>query len=568
MTERLEGTLLAMKKRIPLRWDRRAAVVALACGAASAIACLALAGRGLVAGLVATACVYGIGAGRPHISPDARDLRAGRPIPFRSLWGTDLLLTAAVLFAAWCLWIVPHLPGTIRDDTIPQMLQWYGVIGWYGQHPVFDTMVFGVFWSLGDLLGSKLVGLEAFIFVQAAGLAITLALTLSYARHLGAPKPLLATIIVLACLAPPVFQMADAMSKDSLNAIFVALASLLYVEAVRTDGRSLERPSMCAATVALTFLAMASRRTTMYVLGAAWAILLLRTLVRHNPRRAVALVALCLFAPVALFRLVWTPLTGIALHVDDGEGQSLTALSVPGQQVMRTARDHPERIDATTKALVSETLDYEKALRLYSPTRSDEIFWAAQPDPDPSGLLRAWVRLLPNSLDSYAVAFRDMAGDWLSTTRPIAYGHNMRDELFRTPERLEWEASFFGPDGTEEAQRFFADFTALPGLDEAGPAEFAEETVYLWLVTTPGIRVISSYGLWCFLIPAIALGGAIARKSWAGAVASAVPVLLLLSYLAGPMVLYWYSASSAALMPLTLGALPYARGTRPVTRSW
>lgn len=72
------------------------------------------------------------------------------------------------------------------------------------------------------------------------------------------------------------------------------------------------------------------------------------------------------------------------------------------------------------------------------------------------------------------------------------------------------------------------------------------------------VKILSSYGFWCFVVPLMSLGISIGRGNTTGILIALVGFLVLLSYLAGPMVLYWYSVSSVMIMPLLLVAAPYA----------
>lgn len=40
-----------------------------------------------------------------------------------------------IMMAAWLLWVIPHLPGTMRDDSIPQYLQYFGYVDYYTSIP-------------------------------------------------------------------------------------------------------------------------------------------------------------------------------------------------------------------------------------------------------------------------------------------------------------------------------------------------------------------------------------------------------------------------------------------------
>lgn len=78
------------------------------------------------------------------------------------------LLTIAI---AWLPWLILTWPGSMRDDTLAQYLQSSGLRHYYTQHPLFDTLTFGLFWHIGSALGSPLIGQALYTVTQAVLLA-------------------------------------------------------------------------------------------------------------------------------------------------------------------------------------------------------------------------------------------------------------------------------------------------------------------------------------------------------------------------------------------------------------
>ena len=64
-----------------------------------------------------------------------------------------------VLTLAWSFCLIIHFPGTITFDTAAQMLQIDGLSPWRANHPPATTVLYGAFFLLGDIIGSRNIGL-------------------------------------------------------------------------------------------------------------------------------------------------------------------------------------------------------------------------------------------------------------------------------------------------------------------------------------------------------------------------------------------------------------------------
>lgn len=68
----------------------------------------------------------------------------------------------------WLPYFALAFPGAIWYDTVQQVLQWEGKPNaitdgaWSDQHPVFDTLIFGLFYQIGDWVGSPAFGVALY----------------------------------------------------------------------------------------------------------------------------------------------------------------------------------------------------------------------------------------------------------------------------------------------------------------------------------------------------------------------------------------------------------------------
>ena len=197
---------------------------------------------------------------------------------------------AALIFGIWLLiWIVPHYPGTLRDDTISVLFESLGIAQLTTHHPVFDTIVFKFFWDVGDMIGNKSAGMFLFILCNSALLAFSLAASFVYGEEHAVPRWLIVLLLLGVSFGRIFYQPADAMSKDSLNTWMFVLCCLMFAEAVRTKGNLFRKKPYLVANVILLFLCMISKRTMLIAFPLAYVVLLCVMLIRAYRKPCIQL---------------------------------------------------------------------------------------------------------------------------------------------------------------------------------------------------------------------------------------------------------------------------------------
>lgn len=443
--------------------------------------------------------------------------------------------TAGLVLAGWLGWFLVHLPGNVDSDTITQRLQWMGLQAQTDHHPWFDTMVFGWFWDLGDLLGDDRLGLFAYLLLQEAATALGIGLVLAYLSRLGMPSSARWTLAAAAAVLPAFVMAPSVMSKDAFSAVFWLPFLVVLVESVRTRGRVLSRPWVAVAAVSLAMLLVLSKRTNAYLLVVC-AVVVLVIAVRALRLR----IGLAAAAVLALASFVWPmavlPALGIA------PGTSADMMTIPVQQTARIASEHGDEIPADERDAIDAVLRWDGLAEAYVPTRSDSVKgrWDVEAT---TGEKLAYLRVWAAQLLRYP-------GTALSATAANTY------EYFAPVTRLSfqntlaldryvdfWTSRSLPSTSREDVQAIADDLREPPALDNA------RDVVNDLTIAFNEGNLISSKALFASWIPLIALVFAIRRRSLFH-VLVLVPLFMSLAFLvASPIALSRY------IVPMIYGSV-------------
>lgn len=473
--------------------------------------------------------------------------RGGGDSERRPLTRRQLGLCALLLFAAWLPWILSHYPGTMRDDTVPQLFQWYGIYMYYTQHPLIDTFVFGLFFSLGDLLGSKTLGLFIYIVLQAALSSLLFTWVISYLWKRGVGKLVIALVLVYYAFSRVVYQPIDAMSKDSLNGLLSVVVFLGLIEVIRTDLGALRDLRFSVPLALCLMLCVATKRTLLYILLAFCMVYLVKLLIQRRDARRFALVCIL---PILVSGFVVVPTINRVVGADENETYEM--YSIPTQQIVRTLISHPDALSESEYERLANYIDIDAARESYNYMRADDALLKVEDGaPFLSSCLDIWIKLGIKYPDSYFAAWLGLAGRWFSFTTMIDYGHDSGVELYDGPHMSNWRA-FFSKDRVTPniADEFLADFD----FDRIEALQPLTDVLEKGDDLQRGIYAISSYGLYCTFLPLLAFVWALVAKNWRCVLFSLLFVISTLSLLVGPLTLYWYTVPTVWVMPLLMCA--------------
>ena len=483
------------------------------------------------------------------------------------------LLTIAI---AWLPWLILTWPGSMRDDTLAQYLQSSGLHHYYTQHPLFDTLTFGLFWHIGSALGSPLIGQALYTVTQAVLLAAGCALLLCYIRKIGSPRWLIGLGLVYLATNYVVVGAITTMGKDSLHAVFYLPLAVLFVEACLTRGSVLARRPVAFAFVILLFATIASKRTALIIVLCAGCCLLAVCTPKGARRRAFA----CLAVAIVVAQGVWTPLSAAATHANRSPGREVWGLVT--QPVARLAHDDPSAIDKIQRQRLNAIMDLDWAAAGINPHRTDETFRTLREHPRPTtaqqlAALQVWAQLGLAHPTEYATAYAGVTRGWWDPRVNFAYPTDS-DYLF-TPSYLRQWASFLsegawkhtsdGDADTVAAERLAAiehDLAPLRGTsDKPQWQKNILRAIHRWVRSDGHVGVrkgnpltsMALYVTWIPLAAGLALAVRPARRRYGPALAAyGLLAFTVLSLYASPVALFWYPIPVFLTLPLFV-VLPF-----------
>lgn len=441
----------------------------------------------------------------------------------------------ACMLVCWGIWLCAHYPGAVRDDTITQYFQSEGLFTYYTQHPIFSTLCFGIFWKFGLALGNAWLGLFIFLWVQAIITANVFAYILLRLRQMGAPRFMIILALGILSLLRTIYQPLLTMSKDAWNAWMFILVVFYIFEIIASKGAWLKKWQHILVFTLVMFCCIASKRTMLYVCAPALVVIAIVFFVRKNHLAGRVLVALA--APVLLLYAIWNPLIDIVLEpIHTGSNE---IYSVFEQQIFYTLKLHPDALSADDEALLAESYDIDAAVNSYNPWRSDEVTNTLKPTKSLSGVLSVWAKLGIRYPLEYFKAFWNLAGEWFSLTDKIMFD----DDL----DNIESEAEI----------QIFTSIVGEDPLQTLGEVPKLSDGIFTRTVEKlddkqTEIIPFTSYGFSCTFIPFVFIVYALSRKKANLAIFAILPFMLVVSFMAGPIALYWYTIPACFLMPVLL----------------
>ena len=451
-----------------------------------------------------------------------------------------------IILLCWVPWIIIYWPGALRDDTIPQLFQSLGLHRYYTQHPIFDTLIFGIFWHCGEMLGSLRYGLAIYTVCQTVALSFVSALSLCYLRKIGVPRLFVGLSLTFISTSYVVAGAVPTMSKDSLHALFMVPLSILFVEICRTRGSVLRRPLIIGVFIILSCLVMMTKRTGLEVVICA-SILLFFALCENRKKFVVGLLI-----AVALVQLVWLPLSQKMTGAEESPNKEIYGLII--QPLARVQAKDPKKISSSQLQAISDFADLDRAGQIYNPTRTDEATWTYNPDSialDKLKAVRVWFSVGVNNIAEYAKAYVGFTYGWSYLWQSFSYPTDSL-YLFNDDYMKLWGSFLSDP---EDAESILG-----PLMEVSDKPDFVRSAAYS--LNQTGQKDIGnplcSIGLYVTYIPLMIISYLVFRKQWINAVAWTFLGFLVSALYLSPMALFWYPISVYFMLPI-FGALMFCR---------
>ena len=329
----------------------------------------------------------------------------GNPAERRKLFFFSTLL----IFLGSMPYLALYAPGLNIYDTRDQLLQFFGFPSYIGDgsalsdhHPVFLTVVYGLFMKLGLAVGSPNAAqlLYSLLSTAVIALAFGYAFVLLYDEGL-AVKPLY-VLTVFVALSPVFALYAFNMCKDVSAAPFVLILCAQLLRIHRTDGQAMRSSRFSLLVFLNALMLMLTRKPSLYALCFAALFMLLAY-------RGVRMrIAASFLGAALLFQFVYSGMLLPAFGVIPGETREM--LSTPFQMTARVLHEGGEVTEEELSA-ISRVLDITACRERYNPRLSDPVKDSSNPNmtgEDFAAYLRAFVSVGLRHPTTYIEAFFNM----------------------------------------------------------------------------------------------------------------------------------------------------------------
>lgn len=293
------------------------------------------------------------------------------------------LLLICLIVACWLPLLIIFFPGNIDWDTYRQLFQIYHLLPLSDHHPFFDTLIFGLFWKIGDLLGSNAWSLFLYAIVQYLFTAGAFSLAIYYVNRHSQNIWVARIMFIFFALYPVISQFAMSMSKDSLNGWIFVIYFVQYLEILRTKGEILHQRRFTISLIVICILCALTKKTGLYII----IISDLFLLIDLKQGRKILLLTIC--SLVFVNNILWSHI--ILKSNNIAPGSEREKFSAPSQHValylqrygaemtkkdweaLRYVYNHPEKLP---EVYIPYRADNTKSLWKETTTLSDKMQFA------------------------------------------------------------------------------------------------------------------------------------------------------------------------------------------------
>lgn len=346
-----------------------------------------------------------------QLSPSTRGCQWLR---FDASWHS-MLIIAACIFMCWMPYLLYLWPGAIWYDTSNQLLQWFHLPNLFtqgqlnDQHPVFDTMIFGLFVQFGNLFGSGDHGIFLYTVVQSLCTALAFSYSLQYMKSIGVSRKMIRFMMLFICFFPLIPMFAVVMVKESVFLPIFICFSIEFIKIVRTQGAVLSNVNKFVIFLVLSVLIALTRKTGIYISVISCTALLFivkrKYFVRVMSAAGATVLIVGIALPLALFP---------TFNIQEGGKQEM--LSVPFQQTARLMRDHGNEFTVAQKRIVYRVIGPD-LVKNYNPYDADPVkgfVWDTKKNEYLGQYMKIWFSGLIAHPITYVEAFIAMEYAWLA----------------------------------------------------------------------------------------------------------------------------------------------------------
>lgn len=294
-----------------------------------------------------------------------------------------LLITGGMILF-WIPYLIILYPCSANPDVVDQLGQFFHIDSmcktqgyvnlpnpeisfWNNHHPVFHTLILGVFAQIGKGIGNIEIGLFLLVIIQAVLMAMTFSYMVLYMREEGVSKKICLATILFYMIWPLNGITATTLCKDTLFTVLILYNTVRMLKLLKRPEKMFKKKEL--ALNIITFILMGLiRNNGLYVL--LFMSLIMLILLKHYRKQVIILMGVPIFVLGIILPKIIFPMLEIA------PGSEREMLSIPFQQVARLLKE--EKVENSDIKVIERTLapngeKYHAIVKRYDPKRADSV---------------------------------------------------------------------------------------------------------------------------------------------------------------------------------------------------
>ncbi len=328
----------------------------------------------------------------------------------------NLWLFFIIILFFWLPIIIALYPGTLINDTwgqLAQFIQYFYKGKHFGafsnHHPIFDTLIMGtIITPFGEKINNWQLGFFVYSFIQELLTVFSFALTVYYAyKYLKVKSGYVLTLLLFYALCPIFPISAQTISKDALFSWIYVIFIVLFIEALRTQGRVFSSFKYDVLLGLSVILCIITKSVGIYIVT--FSLIAVCLFIPRYRRYSFATLACSLLIALGL-------LTGVKRTLNVAPSGKQEMFSLPFQQTARYFKYHPKDVTKAEFNSINALLDGENIGGVYNPTNADPVKGYTDRGnlKQYKNYLISWGKEGARHPRTYVAAFNAMVSGWFS----------------------------------------------------------------------------------------------------------------------------------------------------------
>lgn len=312
----------------------------------------------------------------------------------------SVVICVILMLLAWSPYFLRYYPGIVTSDSHSQIEQTIGILSLSNHHPITHTAIIGVFINIGLAIFSNInTGIALYSIASMIIMAVFNACVLQYLAKKRVPVFIRIIVLLFYMFYPVNAMYSITMWKDILFSGIFPIFIILCSELIFNTEKFLSKKKNIFIFIVITIFTILLRHNGLYavILTLPFIFIVLRKYWKK---------LLIMFGTTIILYSCINFLIFNVLKVDKGSIGEM--LSVPIQQIARTAKYHEQELGEEKLQQINQFFKDEKIWQEYNPILSDPVkfnFKSGYFNENKAEFIGIWLELLVKYPKDYIEAF-------------------------------------------------------------------------------------------------------------------------------------------------------------------